>query len=69
MEWTSISLPDVLLPVIIFTRIECDRLINLINSRVVDPPTLDYGLGDAIAVGTTGNDATFLLLYLAHFIL
>nr|GMD21743.1 protein KAKU4 [Ipomoea batatas] len=36
-----------------FTRIECDRLINLINSRVVDPPTLDYGLGDAIAVGTT----------------
>nr|GMD26300.1 protein kaku4 [Ipomoea batatas] len=55
MEWTSISLPDVLLPVIIFTRIECDRLINLINSRVVDPPTLDYGLGDAIAVGTTGT--------------
>ncbi|XP_031123199.1 protein KAKU4 isoform X2 [Ipomoea triloba] len=38
-----------------FTRIECDRLINLINSRVVDPPTLDYGLGDAIAVGTTGT--------------
>ncbi|CAH9108219.1 unnamed protein product [Cuscuta europaea] len=38
-----------------FSRAECERFINLINSRSVDSPTLYYGLQDAIPDGTTGT--------------
>ncbi|CAH9107607.1 unnamed protein product [Cuscuta epithymum] len=38
-----------------FSRAECERFINLINSRAVDSPTLYYGLQDAIPDGTTGT--------------